>query len=188
MMRRAARGYSFLEIMLVVAMMSVLTAAVLPSARVASRSVKERQLSRDLTRVRAAIDAYHRDWEHGCIESDDEGGWPRDLEELHDGVEWSDSAACQPGEDPNRGTPPTAVGERPRRDLGGKKKVDKKIYLARIPRDPFNREGDEWDTMGWKGRSYVDDSDSTSWSGKGLYDVHSASELTGLNGVVYSQW
>ena len=50
-----------------------------------------------------------------------------------------------------------------------------------MPVDPFNREGDQWDTMGWKARSYEDDPDETTWSEKGVYDVHSASELTALD-------
>ena len=198
----SARGLSYLELLLVVAMMSVLTALVLPTATHIHRRTQERQLKRGLATMRAAIDSYHKDWERGCIESDDEKGWPKDLEELHEGVTWSDTPECNPekSKDDARGGDPSAPG-RLIHDLpvrrtpgarsssgGGGQDQEKHVYLRHVPADPFNVEKDEWDTMGWKARSYDDEPDASSWKGEGLYDVYSSSELAAINGTKYAQW
>lgn len=188
MIRRAAHGVSYLELMFVAALLSVMTALVLPTARNMHRQVREKELARGLAKIRSAIDRYHRDWERGCIESDDEGGWPRDLVELNEGVEWSDLPACQPTPDAGAPAPAPPSGERPRRQLGPKEPPEKKIYLARIPRDPFNRVNEEWDVSGWKARGYDDEPDSTTWRGNSVYDVYSSSELTALDGTKHSEW
>ena len=188
MIRRAAHGYSYLELRFVAALLSVMTALVLPTAHTMNRQAKEKELSRGLAKIRSAIDRYHRDWERGCIESDDDAGWPENLEELSEGVEWSDLPACQPTPDANATSPTTPPDDAPRRRLGPKKELEKKVYLSRVPRDPFNSKADEWDTMGWKARSYDDEPDSTSWRGEGVYDVYSASELTALDGTKYAAW
>lgn len=61
--------------------------------------------------------------------------------------------------------------------------IDKKIrFLRRIAIDPMTGE-DEWAL-----RSYQDDPDAQSWGGQNVYDVHSASEGVGLNGVPYAEW
>ncbi len=57
-----------------------------------------------------------------------------------------------------------------------------KRFMRRIPMDPMTGETE------WGMRSYQDDPDSTSWGGENVYDVHSLSVGTGLNGVPYSQW
>ena len=185
---RAAQGYSYLELMFVAALLSVLTALVLPTLHNMNRLAREKELSRGLAKIRSAIDRYHRDWSRGCIESDDDAGWPKDLKEMNEGLDWSDRPECQPRQGASPTSPTTTPGERPRRRLGPAKEPAKKIYLARVPRDPFNREGEEWDTMGWKARSYDDDIDSTTWGDKGVYDVYSASELTALDGTTYATW
>lgn len=55
-------------------------------------------------------------------------------------------------------------------------------FLRRIPVDPMTGEAE------WGKRSFQDDWDSTSWGGENLFDVHSLSEGTGLNGVPYREW
>jgi hypothetical protein len=133
--------------------------------------------------------AFSGDWERGCVESAaDDLGWPKNLEDLAEGVEWSDLPQCRPAQDAANAPPPTGDSRPRARGRLAKKEPDRKIYLPRVPRDPFNRAGDEWDTMGWKARSYEDDFDSTTWSDEGLYDVYSSSELHALDGTSYSEW
>ena len=55
-------------------------------------------------------------------------------------------------------------------------------YLRVIPEDPMTG-----DTV-WGMRSYQDDSDEESWGGENLYDVHSLSPGTALDGTMYSSW
>jgi general secretion pathway protein G len=61
--------------------------------------------------------------------------------------------------------------------------IDSQVrFLRRIPVDPMIGETE------WGLRSYQDEWDSTSWSGRNVYDVYSLSEGVGLNGVEYSSW
>jgi general secretion pathway protein G len=55
-------------------------------------------------------------------------------------------------------------------------------FLRRIPIDPMTG------TAEWGLRSYTDDPDSTSWGGRSVYDVHSTSEGTALDGTRYRDW
>jgi general secretion pathway protein G len=57
-----------------------------------------------------------------------------------------------------------------------------KVYLRRIPVDPMTGKAE------WEFRSCYDSSDSTSWGGENIFDVHSKSEGKALNGEKYSDW
>lgn len=57
-----------------------------------------------------------------------------------------------------------------------------KIYLRRIPVDPMTGKAE------WEFRSCYDAADSTSWGGENIFDVHSKSKGTSLNGEKYSDW
>jgi general secretion pathway protein G len=57
-----------------------------------------------------------------------------------------------------------------------------KIYLRRIPVDPMTGKAE------WEPRSCYDAADSTSWGGENIFDVHSKSKGTSLNGEKYSDW
>ena len=50
-------------------------------------------------------------------------------------------------------------------------------YIRSIPKDPFTRSVDTWQTLpppeGYEG---------------GIYDVHSGSDLIGINGTPYNEW
>ncbi len=53
-------------------------------------------------------------------------------------------------------------------------------FLRRVPADPLTHEP-------WALRSYVSPPDAPS-SGEDVFDVHSKSDQTGLNGVAYKEW
>lgn len=55
-------------------------------------------------------------------------------------------------------------------------------FLRRVPIDPMSG------TAEWGFRSYQDDADSTSWGGQNVYDVHSKSDGTALDGTKYRDW
>jgi general secretion pathway protein G len=57
-----------------------------------------------------------------------------------------------------------------------------KIYLRQIPIDPMTGNRD------WVFSSCYDAVDSTSWGGENVFNVHSKSNATALNGEKYSEW
>lgn len=63
--------------------------------------------------------------------------------------------------------------------VAGNKKVR---FLRRIPVDPMTGKRE------WGMRSVQDDPDSTSWGGDNVFDVHSLSPGTALDGTKYSDW
>jgi len=63
-------------------------------------------------------------------------------------------------------------------DVQGKKVK----FLRQIPVDPMTGKKD------WVLRSMQDDPDSDSWGGQDVFDVHSASEGTALDGTKYNTW
>ena len=179
--RNAARGMTFVELLVVAVVAGVLATVAIPTGLTVQRAWKERQLRRGLSQIRAALDAYHLDWEKGCIESEDEKGWPEDLAELTQDKELTDDPQCT-GEDAKVPAP----GEEAEEDDDAPPPTRR--YLPRIPADPFNEDGDELDVSGWKARSYDEEPDSSSWKSEDLYDVRSGSELTALDGTKYAEW
>jgi len=66
-------------------------------------------------------------------------------------------------------------------DYGGAG-AGKKRFLRRIPIDPMTGRAE------WGLRSVQDDPDTTSWGGDNVFDVHSNSTATALDGTKYADW
>lgn len=155
-------GFTLVELLIVVALLSILTAAVLPVVHNAVKRSKEARLEQALTSMRRAIDEYRRYTAAGLIEvsiDEPQDGYPPTLERLTEPI-------------------PLVNGEGRSLQL-----------LRRIPVDPMTGEA-EWgvrtydqdpeDAGGWAGGS---------WGGEyGVYDVYSLSEGVGLKGVPYGEW
>ena len=61
--------------------------------------------------------------------------------------------------------------------------ADKKLkFLRKIPKDPMTNSGE------WGMRSYQDDPKSDSWGGQNVFDVHTKSDGTALDGTKYKDW
>lgn len=111
---RRARGYSLVELVVVVALILILTAMIVPVARFNWTRMKEMELKESLRTMRTAIDDYKRLSDQGLIPVElDTEGYPKEMEKLVEGVEL----------------------------VGQVKKVRK--FLRRIPIDPMTGEA-EW--------------------------------------------
>ena len=55
-------------------------------------------------------------------------------------------------------------------------------FLRRVPIDPMTK------SMDWALRSYQDEPGTTRWGGQDVFDVHTASAGTALDGTKYKDW
>jgi general secretion pathway protein G len=105
----------------------------------------------------------------------------RDLREMRDAIDRYKDAAdsnqvrVQLG---SEGYPPDLVTLVKGVEFG----ATKKRFLRRIPVDPMTGRAE------WSLQSVQDDPDSTSWGGNNVYNVHSSSTATALDGTKYSDW
>ena len=156
-----SRGLTLIELLVALAILSILAAAALPYAEVTVRREKELELRRALRDVRTAIDAFYEDWKGGKISrtstAASEDGYPKTLQVLVEGADSGDA------------------------------KGSKRRYLRRIPRDPFSEQTPP-PAEQWVLRSYQDGSDSLAWGGRDVYDIRSSSENIALDGTRYREW
>ena len=135
----AESGYSFVELLVVSAILLVLASAVMPLTRVTMQRQREAELRRSLREMRTAIDRYKDAVDLGMIggvevEADNEG-YPASLEILVEGVELANDATGR-----------------------------KMRFLRRIPFDPMTRSRDwglrsyedEPDSRRWSGDNVYD--------------------------------
>lgn len=171
-----ARGFTFIEVMTVVALLSLLAGAALPVAKTIVKREKEIELRRSLRVIREALDAYKLLADEKKIEiEEDSEGYPPDLETLVEGVEVSDAARSAAGP----GGLPGGTGQA---SASSKEAVRIVKLLRRIPIDPMTNSTD------WGLRSYQDDSDSENWGEENVYDVYTKSRAKALDGTRYRDW
>lgn len=94
---RTARGYTFVELLIVVTLLSILAAAAMPLVRVTVRRQKEAELRYTLREVRTAIDRYKDAVDRGLIAGTNvrlgSEGYPPDLKTLVEGVTVANDAS-----------------------------------------------------------------------------------------------
>ncbi len=96
-LRLAANGYTFVELVVVAAMLMILASAILPLVKVTIQRQREVELHRALREMRVAIDRYKDAADQGLIGSVDikagSEGYPPDLETLVEGVRVANDAS-----------------------------------------------------------------------------------------------
>ena len=84
------RGYSFIELLIVTAILFILASAVMPLAQVTSQRQREAELRANLRQMRIAIDKFKDAVDQGRISQTElepgSEGYPPDLETLVEGV------------------------------------------------------------------------------------------------------
>jgi len=86
--RKRENGLTFVELIVTVAILSILAMAALPVARFQVKRQNERELKRDLWMMRDAIDKYKDAADRGAFQAKLESqGYPPDLQTLVTGVE-----------------------------------------------------------------------------------------------------
>jgi len=88
--RRGEAGYTFVELLVVAAIILILASAVMPLARISATRTREAELRRALREMRTAIDKYKDAADLGTIGQLEikagSEGYPADLQVLVDGV------------------------------------------------------------------------------------------------------
>jgi general secretion pathway protein G len=158
-------GFTLIELVIVIAIVSLLATAAAPLGKMATQRLKESELRSALRELRSGIDAYKRAVEEGRVLASADtsattlpSGYPPTLDVLVNGVE--DAA------DPNK----------------------RKIYfMRRLPRDPLYPDSAAPPAETWGLRSYRSPPEDPQ-PGDDVYDVYSLAKGVGLNGVPYREW
>jgi len=153
-------GFSILELIIVITILSILTTAAIPMVRNSVKRERESELRLALRQLRKAVDDYKRfnDMSGGAaipIELRTPSGYPKELKILVEGF-----------------IPANVVGTSQNRIR----------FLRKVPVDPMTGNAE------WGLRSYKDKPDSTEWGGEDIYDVYSKSSDKALNGTQYKDW
>ncbi len=138
-LRKKAKGFTLIEMIVTFTILAVLAGAVVPLAKTAVKREKEIELRRNLRALREAIDAYKKLTDENKIEVEDETeGYPPDLKALVEGVELKTESEGEEG------------------------KIVK--FLRRIPKDPMTNSydwglrsyQDDYDSDNWGGENVYD--------------------------------
>src|SRR5262245_3454590 len=153
-------GFTFIELVITLAILGVLALMALPFAELTAKRAKEQELRTGLRQIRTAIDDYKKAVDDGkVLRKVDESGYPPSLDVLVEGVVDS-------------------------KDPSGKQRM---YFLRRLPRDPMVAEPALPASRTWGLRAYESSHDAPR-PGRDVFDVYSTSDGVGLNGVPYRQW
>jgi general secretion pathway protein G len=211
-------GFSLIELVITITVLAILTLGTIPLVQVAVKRQKEQELREALRTMREAIDQFHREALAGAQAQANQqqqpgtGAGGQNPQQPNPGNIFSDprvrvyitDQTIFTAENIDRYPPdldtlvkgvsvlPVTAGSLGRRGNANVTALDAatedstipktKTYLRRIPIDPMTGKAD------WVFRSCYDPADSTSTGGENVFDVHSKSNGTSLNGEKYSDW
>lgn len=155
-----ARGFTLIELVVTLAIVSLLATMAMPVAELTVRRGKEQELRSALREIRSALDTWKRAGDEGhIVRLAGESGYPPSLEVLVAGVE----------------------------DARSPDRKQRMYFLRRLPRDPFATDTSLPAAATWGLRSYDSPPDDPQ-PGRDVYDVHSLSSRRALDGRPYREW
>lgn len=159
------RGVTLVELVVTVTILGILASVVMPLAQMTAKRTRELELRRNLRTIRTAIDEYKKAYDKQVAEN-------KGPDVINESGYPESLEVLVEGHD-------------------FKNLKDKKKFLRRIPRDPFNPPTGK-DQPKWGLRSSTDKPDYQNSNGdKGgddVYDVYSLNEGTAIDGTKYSDW
>lgn len=159
---KGENGFTLIELIISLLILSVLAASTMPVARHVMRRQREQELKKTLREIRHAIDAYHA----VCIgqpgfsqfaEKKDTTCYPPNLKRLEKGEKLA-----------------TVQGETVR-------------FLLRVPPNPITGVDGEAEEDAWDFRS-VNNEPGDSWDGKSVFDIRCKSDERAIDGTYYRDW
>ncbi len=161
-LRRGEAGATLAELLVVLAIISILAVTAVPFAETTVQRKKEVELQETLRTVRQAIDAFHQDWRANRFSPTEPlasiNGYPATLDALVVGVD----VILEGG------------GRQRRR------------YLRAVPINPFAPRGEE-PKRAWRLIGYAQVGVGR-WNDQDVYDLRAVTEKEALNGSRLSDW
>lgn len=163
--RSYSRGFTFIELVITLALVGLLSMFTLPLYEMSATRMKEAELRQALRTIRAGLDAYKAATDSGNLHREaGDSGYPRSLDKLTESLD--------------------LLGKR---DLSGAIATQRMVILRQLPRDPFNTDPELPAAMTWNTRAYASRADDPQ-PGDDVFDVSSKSARNALDGTRYSDW
>jgi general secretion pathway protein G len=163
--RTASRGFTFIELVITLALVGLLSMLALPLYEVSATRMKETELRQALRTIRAGIDAYKSATDAGSLPRlAGESGYPPSLDVLTQSLELAG-----------------------KRDSTGTIASQRMVILRQLPRDPFSPDVAMPAALTWNTRSYASRADDPQ-PGPDVFDVSSKSNRVSLDGTPYANW